>query len=262
MAPDYLHGTSESEQQRLEAQAMLFGGSDFLPPLHADMRVLEVGCGTGAIAREVARQVGEIVGVDREAAQIETARRLGYEIENMRLVQGDANRLDFPDATFDAAYCRFVLEHLADPAPSLAEMKRVLKPGGWVCVLEWEPDCIVNHPDSPAVERVWREIYRLQARLGGDPWIGRKLYGLFAEVGFNAVQAEGRAWAITSADSKQLALYLDGAREIIHQTQDKLIQHDAANAAVIEQALNEYRHMSESRAAFVLHAFCRVVGYA
>lgn len=258
---DYLHGTDESEQQRLEAQAKLLGGSEFLPPLRSDMRVLEIGCGTGAITREVASQVGEVIGIDREAKQLETARRLGQGINNLRFMKGEAEALEFPDATFDAVYCRFMLEHVRDPAQVLAEVRRIIKPGGWMCALEWEPDCIVNYPDSPAVESVWRKIYGLQASLGGDPWVGRKLYGLFLKAGFKPVQAEGQTWTVTGAESEKLALYLNGAREIIRQAQARLVAYDIQNGTVIQQALAEYQVVAESPAAFVLHVFCRTVGF-
>jgi len=84
----YLHGVDVSERQRLEAQAELLGGETFLPAVSPGMRAIDVGCGTGAIARRLAARVapGEGVGVDREPEQIAAARELATERRRQREV--------------------------------------------------------------------------------------------------------------------------------------------------------------------------------
>ncbi|MFN8492768.1 MAG: methyltransferase domain-containing protein [Caldilineaceae bacterium] len=257
----YLHGVAASEQQRLEVQADLLGGAAFLPPLTAGMRILDVGCGTGAIVRAVAGAAREVVGIDREEAQLETARRLAQSagVHNLQFLHGEATHLDFADATFDAAYCRFVLEHAPDPLQVVREMRRVVKPGGWICAYEWEPDCFSLYPTAPAVEQVWREIYRVQQRLGSDPWVGRKLLSLFQQAGLQDSSLEGRAWSITARESQSLQLYVAGAKEIIRQTTPSLLQ--VLTQEILEQATGEYQTVLNSSAAFVFHGFCRAVGY-
>lgn len=263
-ASGYLHGAQPSEQRRLEVQARLLGGAKFLPPLRKGMRILDVGCGTGAIAREVAAIIvpGEVIGIDREEAQIETARRLAAVdgVQNVRFLQGDAAALGLPDDTFDAAYCRFLLEHVADPVKVVREMTRVVKPGGWVCAYEWEAGCFVNYPDSPAIEQVWRAIYHLQKRGGGDPWIARKLYGVFLEAGLTEVKVEGRAWTVTAGEKEVLLEYIEGAREIIRQTRDRLLREQLATEEMLTRAEEEYRALWESPITFVFHGFCRAIG--
>lgn len=106
-----------------------------MPRLHPDMRVLEVGCGPGAIARRVAKKIapGERT-VDREANYLETARQFATlnGITNMRLQLGDASRLDELDlgGSFDGAYCRFLLEHTPDPVTVVRQMSAHVK-NGW-----------------------------------------------------------------------------------------------------------------------------------
>jgi ubiquinone/menaquinone biosynthesis C-methylase UbiE len=261
---DYLHGAASSEQRRLEVQAKILGGSEFLPLLHAGMRVLEVGCGTGAVAREVASKVtpGEVIGIDREEAQVETARQLAAEqdVRNVHFLRGDASALDYPEASFDAAYCRFVLEHVPNPKGVLGEMYRVVKPGGWVCAYEWEAGCFITYPESIAIAQVWQSIYHLQETLGGDPYVGRKLYGIFQEIAFGEVRAEGRAWTITAQDQEQLARYVEGAQEIIRQTSHRLLAEQLATPEGVKQAQAEYEQLLASKSAFVFHGFCRAIG--
>src|SRR5574341_1577923 len=98
------------------------------------MRVLDVACGTGVVARVAASRVGptgHVVGVDSNEAMLAVAREQplpsGTEVEWRH---GDATKLPFPDATFDAVMCQQGLQYLADRIAALREMKRVLKSGG------------------------------------------------------------------------------------------------------------------------------------
>ena len=262
--PNYLHGVEVSEQERLEVQARLLGGADFLPSLRPGMRILDVGCGTGAIAREVAGRIahGEAVGVDREEAQLEAARRLAAEegVTNVQLRLGDAAKLDFPDGEFDAAYARFLLEHVASPLGTVREMARVVKPGGWVCVYEWENGCDVCYPDSPAVVQVWHGIFQLQEILGSDAWIARKLYGIFLRAGLKNVETEGRAWTANAAERDKLEMLIDGAREIIRQCRAGLLAERLVPEEVLAQAEKEYQRLLDDPETFILAGFCRALG--
>lgn len=261
----YIHGASQEEQQRLESQAQLLGGAEFLPPVAPGMRLLEVGCGTGAILREVALRVdpGLALGLDREEAQLQTARELAVteKAKSLDFLKGDAAALPFGHGTLDAAFCRFLLEHLADPAPAVAELARVTRPGGWVCALEWEPDCFVNYPDSPAIRRVWQAIYRWQHIRGGDPWVARKLYGAFTAAGLGKVVVEGHAWTITAQEQEKLASYVDGARTIIREAAGGLLAEGLVAQEDLDAAEGDYSRLLVNPESFVLHAFCRALGW-
>jgi len=259
----YLHGVDADEQERLEMLAIMLGGATFLPELRAGMSVLEVGCGTGAIAREVAAKVapGEVIGVDREEAQLATAKKLAAAqgLGNMRFVHGSADALDLPAGTCDAAYCRFVLEHVADPVKVIAEMARVVNPGGWVCAYEWENSCGALHPDAPAVREVWDAIYRLQDLQGGDSMIARKLFGVFCEAGLSDVIAQGFAWTVTAQERDKLEAYVAGAREIISQTREGLLRERLVTTELLAVADEQYQRLLESPHAYIFEGFCRVV---
>ena len=99
--------------------------------------VLDVACGTGVVAREAARRVGprgHVTGIDLNPGMLATARRLAPAIEWR---EGRAEALPFADATFDAVTCQFALMFFQDRPTALAEMWRVLRPGGKMAVAVW-----------------------------------------------------------------------------------------------------------------------------
>lgn len=104
---------------------------------------LDVGAGQGHWTRTVAALLApgaRIVGVEREPDWVaEATRRAG---PDQRYVQGDAARLPFPDASFDLVTCQTLLIHVSEPAVVLAEMRRVLRPGGRLMVAE--PNNLAN----------------------------------------------------------------------------------------------------------------------
>jgi ubiquinone/menaquinone biosynthesis C-methylase UbiE len=95
------------------------------------MRILDLACGPGSLSRRLAAQVapdGELVGVDLAPGMIELARSTG--IPNARFEVMDIERLEFADATFDAAVCGHGLQFAPDVSRALREARRVLKAGG------------------------------------------------------------------------------------------------------------------------------------
>jgi len=115
--------------------------------------VLEVGCGTGATSRRLLHRDdcrGSVVGIDHSTAFIETARELAAR-ENLARADfrvGDAHRLDFPDASFDAVFAHTVVSHVAEPRVALREMARVARPGGAVVIFDGDYSSLTYaHPD-------------------------------------------------------------------------------------------------------------------
>lgn len=133
--------------------------------LSAGERVLEVGTGTGLHAAWLLEHTKvEYWGVDASAQMLEVARsRLGPELDRVRLVVGDAARLPFPDASFPAAFCSGTLHHLATPSAGIAELVRVVAPGGRVAAMEpnWKfPTVLV----SSAVSAIERNAFKISPR--------------------------------------------------------------------------------------------------
>jgi SAM-dependent methyltransferase len=120
-------------------------------------RLIEVGAGFGRLAAEYAG-FGEVVLLDSSEVHVAAARESLAGDARFEFVLGDACALPYPDASFDAAVCVRVLHHFADPEPVLAELGRVLRPGG-VLVLEY-----ANRRNLKAIAR------RLLGRLDRSPF--------------------------------------------------------------------------------------------
>ena len=105
--------------------------------------VLDVGTGTGFIAAGLARRAARLIAIDNSPAMLDVARdnlaQLG--IDNVEIRKADLTQLPLDDDSVDAAVANMVLHHAKDPAGMLAEMTRVVRPGGWVAIT----DC-VEHP--------------------------------------------------------------------------------------------------------------------
>lgn len=185
----YVHGYGEREQQRLQDQAQTL-----VELLHVDTiyptgsTVLEIGCGTGAQTLTLARQSPEakIVSVDVSATSLKVAeaacRSAG--IENVSFREADIFALPFEEGSFDHVFVCFVLEHLAEPEQALANLKRIIRPGGTITVIEGDHGSAYFCPDSALARRAIECQVTLQARSGGNANIGRKLYPLLAKAGF------------------------------------------------------------------------------
>ena len=132
--------------------------------------VLDVATGTGAVARElVAQKSCTVVGLDQSPEMLAEARRRLP--AHVKLLEGRAEELPFPDATFDALTFTYLLRYVSDPAATLRELARVVRPGGTIAGLDF------------AVPRgVWRPFWELYVRIG-LPFAGRVLSPAWAEVG-------------------------------------------------------------------------------
>jgi demethylmenaquinone methyltransferase / 2-methoxy-6-polyprenyl-1,4-benzoquinol methylase len=103
--------------------------------LRTGMQVLDVGIGTGLVARRAAEIVGDpalVTGVDPSPGMLENARVPA----GVRLIEGSAESIPFPDASFDFVSMGYALRHISDLSVAFREFLRVLKPGGRLCILE------------------------------------------------------------------------------------------------------------------------------
>jgi len=194
---DYVHGYSPRERQRLGDQAQTLAELLHHDTVYAPgSRVLEAGCGVGAQTVILAAHSPQahITSIDVSTASLAAARqaveRAG--LTNVTFEHADIHALPFPAAGFDHVFVCFVLEHLARPLDALACLLAVLKPGGSLTVIEGDHESAYYHPRSRRAQRTIDCLIEVQARLGGDSLIGRRLYPLLRQAGLRDIHVEPR----------------------------------------------------------------------
>jgi len=189
MATETIEAIAQFKEAQKEAWAHFAPLETFtIPPaarlvkharVQSGQRVLDVGCGTGPVAVTAARKGARVTGLDLTPELLERAR------ENSRIAevdiewrQGDAEELPFPDNTFDVVLSQF--GHMFAPRPevAVAEMLRVLKPGGTVAFSTWPPELWIGrilaivrkYAPKPAMEvpppPLWGDPNVVRERLG------------------------------------------------------------------------------------------------
>src|SRR5262245_34627178 len=156
-------------------------------------RVLDVGCGTGIVARQVAARLGSsgnVTGLDLSPNMLAVA-RTAAERERLTIEwrEGNAEQLPFPESSFGLVLCQFALMFVTNKAAALAEMRRVVTEDGRVLVSVWES--LDRHPFYQTLHKVIQERLGLSAlqdifALG----IGDELRALAVDAGFHRVETE------------------------------------------------------------------------
>ena len=204
MSEPYVHGYDPRESGRLLDQA-----GALVHLLHSDAsypsgcKVLEAGCGVGAQTIPLARNNpgARIVSIDISADSIAQARARveAVGITNVQFRQADIFALPFEPESFDHIFVCFVLEHLQRPSEALAVLKGLLRAGGTITVIEGDHGSAFFHPDSSAAREAISCLVELQRMAGGNAMIGRQLYPLLFDAGFEAVRVSPRMVYVDSS---------------------------------------------------------------
>jgi ubiquinone/menaquinone biosynthesis C-methylase UbiE len=139
-------------------------------------RVVDLGCGPGADLRAFAEAVGPtgtVIGVDSHDASVERARDLTSHLPNVRVLLEDVHDLGLPDGSVDRAHTDRVIQHVTDPARVIAEVHRVLAPGGRAAFAEPDWDTLVVDYPRPGVPVAYRQF--ITDRAVRNARIGRQL---------------------------------------------------------------------------------------
>lgn len=222
----YVHGYSGREAVRLADQAntlaaLLHKGTHYPP----GAKVLEPGCGTGsqtvtlAAASPLSRFTCTDISPESLLEAEKKAKAAG--ISNASFLTADIFSLPFEDESFDHVFVCFVLEHLRDPGLALQSLKRVLKQGGSITVIEGDHGSTFFYPQNEDAQKAIACQVRLQQSMGGNPQIGREVYPLLRNAGFRRIRvkpkmvyAEGRNKGLAEGFTrKTFTAMIEGVRE-------------------------------------------------
>jgi ubiquinone/menaquinone biosynthesis C-methylase UbiE len=202
----------------------------------AGERVIDVACGTGVVARLAAERVGpdgRVVGLDLNPGMLAVARGLPVAGAPVGWVQASAGRLPFQDGSFDLACCQLGLQFFPDRPAALADMARVLVPGGRLVAMVWRS--IDRSPGFEALaEALDRHVgpaagamMRAPFGLGDDG----TLRGLVEGAGFRDVTVERRAGVVRFPSARALLAAQEGGSPLAGPIGDA---GPAARAGLVE----------------------------
>ena len=185
---NYTPGYTRNASDFMARRSAYTHATFLLPHLRDSLRLLDCGCGPGSVTCDFARIVtsGHFTGIDREESQIERARSqaASQQLRNTSFEVGSIYGLPFPDASFDVVFAHAVFEHLSSPAAALAELHRVLVPGGLVALRSPDWGGFIIAPDTAGLRSAINRYMDIQTANGGDVYVGRKFPGLLRSAGF------------------------------------------------------------------------------
>jgi ubiquinone/menaquinone biosynthesis C-methylase UbiE len=266
MKISYVHGYDHRENIRLQDQA-----STLVELLHSDTKypagskVLEAGCGVGAQTITLAKNSpgARITSIDISAVSINEARRkteaAGF--KNVQFEQADIFKLPYESESFDHVFVCFVLEHLPQPVEVLQMLKKYLKLGGTITVIEGDHGSAYFYPESDAAHKAIQSQVELQRRAGGNAMIGRKLYPLLTKAGFKSVHVSPR---MVYADSSKPEL-VEGFTKKTFTAMIEGVREPAMNSGMIEQqvfdqGIRDLYRTAEEDGVFC-YTFFKAMGY-
>jgi ubiquinone/menaquinone biosynthesis C-methylase UbiE len=220
------------------------------------LRAIEIGCGSGNIACWVAEQVGpggSVVGIHNSAAQIEQARRQAQArgLSNIEFQVADAYSPRLPEGSFDVAYCRLVLMHLAEPRRALEQMRHLVRPGGRVVCEEMDLGVWLCDPPSEAMARFLEWNHALGRQSGEHFRLGGSLHRLFRETGFASPQVHANFAMAVRGEEKRLLVMT------FNEFAPELVRRGLATEADVEKVSAEMQKLADD--GTTLFAFPLVV---
>jgi len=238
-----------------------------LPHMRAGVNVLDVGSGVGAIALDLAPMVtpGRIVGIDADAGQVEVAKASARKrgLENADFVAGSVYELPFDGGTFDVVYANAVLMYVRDQVRALAEMRRVLAPGGLAAVIDDDLGTVVMSPERPEVEIAPRLFERAIAHEGGNARYSRHLRTLMLEAGFTRTRGVAHAPEVYG-DLEETRWFADFVVGLFSAPtmRDVIVGEGWCTPVELRSLIEGVREWGEQEDAFAAWLYCGALGWA
>jgi ubiquinone/menaquinone biosynthesis C-methylase UbiE len=261
MREDYVHGYSEREAIRLVDQAKTLAHL-----MHHDTsypegsNVLEAGCGVGAQTITLAKNSpqAEITSVDISTPSLNHAKALIHRegISNVQFQTADIMELPFDDETFDHVFICFVLEHLPDPVGALVSLKRVLKKGGSITVIEGDHGSCYFHPETEEAVKAWQCLINVQTDLNCNPLMGRELYPLLKEAGFEDIQIGPRVVYVDESKPRLVDGFIKKTIiAMVEGVKDQAINSGFINSQTWDKGIKDLHLTAEPSGTFFYNFF-------
>ncbi|MGF6849739.1 ubiquinone/menaquinone biosynthesis C-methylase UbiE [Chitinophaga sp. W3I9] len=174
----------------LDSRSLQNSYATLIPLLREGMRVLDVGCGTGAISAGIAGAVGKtgsVVGIDSSPHLIAKGNTDHADLSNLTLLEADLFAYN-PAEKFDLIVSARVLQWLSNPREALLKFKSLLNPGGYISILDYNHHQLEWTPAPPeSMQRFYKAFLSWRADAGMDNEIADHLSGLFEELGFHHI---------------------------------------------------------------------------
>ena len=253
--PDYTLGFSEAILEAFRRFTAESQASHLLPHLSPGQRLLDFGCGPGNISVGLASAVspgGEMHGIDMEASQVELARQVAEArgVDNAIYHVADVADLPFEDDFFDVAHCHNVLMHIPDTQAALAEVRRVMKPGGILACREMVNLGSFTHPDYNIMDKSWGIFSDLLAADDGHPYMGRELKGHLVKAGFQNIKASVNYDIYSDPDGIEFVYNIAQQWFLSDEIMDAAIKYGAATESLRDGIRVAYDRWREHPGAF------------
>jgi ubiquinone/menaquinone biosynthesis C-methylase UbiE len=235
----YALGSSLDESARLQRQAgELAADSEALlgrVGLRPGQSAIDLGCGPRGILDMLAERVspaGRVVGLDADPAHAAMAAEFaaGRGLSGVEIMTADARGTGLPPGSFDLVHARTLLVNLPEPAEVAAEMMRLAGPGGWVASMEPDTEHALCYPPHPAFDRLCEIFTVAFSRNGADPWIGRRVPGLFRQAGLEDVEVEARVQMYPLGNSRR-TIRLD----LVRSMRPQVVEMGLASVAELDE---------------------------
>lgn len=262
--PTYTMGYNDEFQKMLDRRNAKINAAHLLPYLEPGLHVLDLGCGPGTISVGLADAVkpGELHGIDREESQIEMARAAasagGH--SNAFFQTGDVTDLPFGDDSFDVAHCHALLMHVPHTRAVLAEVKRVLKPGGLISGRELIGSSSFAEPELGGLSDVWRTFLGLLEANGAHPEMGKELKRALLEAGFTGIHASASFESFSTAEDVAFFHASAGGWFFSSDTVETAEKHGLATREQFENWRRMMDEWKESPGAFAAIAWGEALG--
>lgn len=217
--------------------------------------VLEAGCGVGAQTKIIASKnpVSKFLSVDLSEDSVKEAGEpiSSLNIQNVEFKQADIYKLPFKEQTFDSVIICFVLEHLHEPRRALYELKRVLKKGGTMIVIEGDHGSTFFYPDSKDAHAAVDCQIQLQKESGGNANIGRELYPLLQSIGLSDISVTPRMVYVDASRPQLVEGFIKNTfAAMINGIGDQAIQKGMIDRPTFEKGIQDLNRTAEPDGVF------------